>query len=187
MILVQDLDLVPGFTNRHTTILGPEMFDHAIFADLEIPLRTRIFLGLRNRLLFFLQIPGREHPAWLLFGLAGVKAGFFRRCRVASNVFFWRCPLVILVKDPKLLAALTKHEAAVGGPDILIYAILAERKKDLLFILHGYTRRNILIISSHFIFPVKGIIVLLLSTWGRRLVRGCQMPSKDVLECESFL
>jgi hypothetical protein len=36
---------------------------------------------------------------------------------------------VILVKDPKLLAALTKHEAAVAGPDILIYAILAERKK----------------------------------------------------------
>ena len=98
-------------------------------------------------LLFLLQIPGREHPAWLLFGLAGVNAGFFRRCRVASNVFFWRCPLVIVVKDPKLLAALTKHEAAVGGPDILIYAILAERKKGLLFILHGYARRNILVIS----------------------------------------
>jgi hypothetical protein len=27
-LLVNDLDLVPGFTNRHTTILGPEMFDH---------------------------------------------------------------------------------------------------------------------------------------------------------------
>src|SRR6266403_1472515 len=118
MILVQDLDLVPGFTNRHTTILGPEMFDHAIFADAEIPLRTRIFLRLRNRLLFLLQIPGREHPPRLLFGIARVNAGFFRRCRVASNVFFWRCPLVILVKDPKLLAAITNHETAVGCPDI---------------------------------------------------------------------
>src|SRR6266403_1681252 len=137
MILVNDLDLVPGFTNCHTAIRAPEMFDHAIFADAEIPLRTRIFLGLRNRLQFLLQIPGRKHPAWLLFGLAGVNAGFFRRCRVASNVFFWRCPLVILVKDSKLLAALTKHEAAVGAPDIFIYAIVAERKEDLLFILHG--------------------------------------------------
>src|SRR5258708_13680760 len=98
MTLLNDLDLVPGFTNRHTTILGPEMFDHAIFADAEIPLRTRIFLRLRNRLLFLLQIPGREHPTRLLFGLAGVNAGFFRRCRVASNVFFWRCSLVIVVK-----------------------------------------------------------------------------------------
>src|SRR6266481_8530036 len=103
MILVQDLDLVPSFTNCHTAILGPEMFDHAIFTDAKIPLRTRIFLRLRNSLLFLLQIPGREHPAWLLFGLAGVDAGFFRRCRVASNVFFWRCPLVILVKDSKFL------------------------------------------------------------------------------------
>src|SRR6266404_7461991 len=127
MILVQDLDLVPGFTNRHTAIRAPEMFDHAIFADLEIPLRTRIFVDRRNRLLFLLQIPGREHPPWLLFGLAGVNVGFFWRCHVASNIFFWRCPLVILVKDPKLLAALTKHEAAVGSPYILIYAILAER------------------------------------------------------------
>src|SRR5271165_4001821 len=149
MILVNDLDLVPGFTNRHTAILGPEMFDHAIFADLEIPLRTRIFLGLRNSLLFFLQIPGREHPPWLLFGLAGVNAGFF-----------WRCPLVILVKDPKLLAALTKHEAAVGGPDILIYAILAERKKDLLFILHGYARRNILVSGRLLIFQISGVLLL---------------------------
>src|SRR6266478_272136 len=157
MILVQDLDLVPGFTNRHMTILGPEMFDHAIFADLEIPLRTRIFLRLRNSLLFLLHIPGREHPPWLLFGLAGVNAGFFRRCRVASNVFFWRCPLVILVKDPKLLAAITKHEAAVGGPDILIYAILAERKKDLLFILHGYARRNILVSGRLLIFLLRGV------------------------------
>src|ERR1700752_2495998 len=145
MILVQDLDLVPGFTNRHTAIRAPEMFDHAIFADPEIPLRTRIFLGLRNRLQFLLQIPGREHPAWLLFGLAGVNAGFFRRCRVAGDVFFWRCPLVILVKDSKFLAALTKHEAAVRGPDMLNYAILAERKKGLLFIVHGYARRNILV------------------------------------------
>ena len=79
---------------------------------------------MRNRLLFLFEIPGREHPAWLLFGLAGVNAGFFRRCRVASNVFFWRCPLVILVKDPKLCAVITNHEAAVGGPDILNYAIL---------------------------------------------------------------
>jgi hypothetical protein len=58
-----------------------------------------------------------QHPAWLLFGLAGVNAGFSRRCRVASNVFYWRCPLVILVKDSKLLAALTKYEAAVGDND----------------------------------------------------------------------
>src|SRR5260370_18177382 len=144
-MLVQDLDLVPSFTNWHTAMRAAEMFDHAIFADAEIPLRTRIFLGLRNRLLFLLQSPGREHPAWLLFGIARVNAGFLRRCRVASDVFFWRCPLVILVKDPKLLDALTKHEAAVGGPDILIYAILAERKKDLLFILHGYARSNILV------------------------------------------
>src|SRR5260370_29060084 len=122
MILVQDLDLVPSFTNCHTAIRAPEMFDHAIFADAEIPLRTRIFLGLRNRLLFLLQIPGREHPAWLLFGLAGVNAGFFRRCRVASNLFYWRCTLVILGQDPKLLAALTKREAAVCGPDMRVYA-----------------------------------------------------------------
>src|SRR6266478_7198387 len=116
MILVQDLDLVPGFTNRHTTILGPEMFDHAIFADAKIPLRTRIFLDRRNRLLFLLQIPGREHPAWLF---------------------------VVLV---------------------VVYA-----------------RRNILVVSSRFIFPVKGITVILLSAWDRRLVRGWQMPSKDLL------
>src|SRR6266404_87018 len=122
MILVQDLDLVPGFTNCHTAIRAPEMFDHAIFADLEIPLRTRIFLDRRNRLLFLLQIPGRDHPAWLF---------------------------VVLV---------------------VVYA-----------------RRNILVISSRFIFPVKGIIVILLSAWDRRLVRGCQMPSKNVLECKSFL
>src|SRR4029077_17682239 len=104
MILVQDLDLVPGFTNRHTAIRAPEMFDHAIFADLEIPLRTRIFLDRRNRLLFLLQIPGREHPA---------------------------CLFVVLV---------------------VVYA-----------------RGNILVISSHFIFPVKGIIVILLSAWDRGL------------------
>src|SRR6266436_9117864 len=122
MIPVNDLDLVPGFTNRHTAIRAPEMFNHAILSDPEIPLRTRIFLRLRNRLQFFLQIPGREHPAWLF---------------------------VVLV---------------------VVYA-----------------RRNILVISSHFIFPVKGIIVILLSTWDRRLVRGRQMPSKNVLECESFL
>src|SRR5438105_12202151 len=113
MILVQDLDLVPGFTNRHTAILGPEMFYHAIFADAKIPLRTRIFLGLRNRLLFLLQIPGREHPAYLFVVLVVVYAG-----------------------------------------------------------------GNILVISSRFIFPVKGTIVLLLSAWDRRLVRGRQMPSK---------
>src|SRR6266478_8756965 len=158
MILVQDLDLVPGFTNRHTAILGPEMFDHAIFADAKIPLRTRIFLDRRNRLQFLLQIPGREHPAWLLFGIARVNAGFLRRCRVASNVFFWRCPLVILVKDPKLLAAITKHEAAVGGPDILIYAILAERKKGFLFIVHGYARRSILVSGRLLIFPLSGVL-----------------------------
>src|SRR6266404_6748808 len=114
MILVQDLDLVPGFTNRHTAIRAPEMFDHAIFADLEIPLRTRIFVDRRNRLLFLLQTPGREHTAWLF---------------------------VVLV---------------------VVYA-----------------RRNILVISSHFIFPVTGIIVLLLSTCDRRLVRERQMPSKE--------
>src|SRR5438132_8786314 len=98
------------------------MFYHAIFADAKIPLRTRIVLDWWKSLLFFLQIPGRQHPAW----------------------FF-----VVL---------------------IVIYA-----------------RRNILVISSHFIFPVKGIIALLLSTWDRRLVRGRQMPSKNVLECKSFL
>src|SRR6266404_7987099 len=168
MILVQDLDLVADFTNCHTAVRAPEMLNHAIFTDAKIPLRTRIFLDRRNRLQFLLQIPGREHPAWLLFGIARVNAGFLRRCRVASDVFFWRCPLVILVKDPKLLASFTNHEAAVGGPDKLIYAILAEREKDLLLILHGYARRSILVISSHFIFPVKDIIVLLLSTWDRR-------------------
>src|SRR4029077_8312039 len=109
-----------------------------IFSDAKIPLT--ICVHGRNNGLFLLPRPGREHPAWFLFGLAGVDAAFFRRCRLASNVFFWRCPLVIVVKDPKLLAALTKHEAAVGGPDILIYAILAERKKGLLFILHSYAR-----------------------------------------------
>src|SRR6266481_1868588 len=158
MILVQDLDLVPGFTNCHTAIRAPEMFDHAIFTDLEIPLRTRIFLGLRNSLLFFLRIPGREHPTWLLFGLAGVNAGFFQRCRVASDVFFWRCPLVILVKDPKLLAAVTNHETAVGCPDILNYAILAERKKGFLFIVHGYARRSILVSGRLLIFPISGVL-----------------------------
>src|SRR6266404_7589456 len=160
MILVQDLDLVPSFTNCHTAVRAPEMLNHAIFADLEIPLRTRIFLGLRNRLLFLFEIPGREHPPWLLFGLAGVNAGFFRRCRVASNVFFWRCPLVILVKDPKLLAAITKHEAAVGGPDILIHAILAERKKGFLFIVHGYARRSILVSGRLLIFQISGVLLL---------------------------
>src|SRR6266404_4014024 len=109
MILVNDLDLVPGLTNRHTTILGPEMFDHAIFADAKIPLRTRIFVDWWKSLLFFLQIPGRQHPGCLCFVV------------VAGSV---------------------------------------------------HTRRNILVISSHFIFPVKGSIVLLLSTWDRRLVRG---------------
>src|SRR6266446_10682748 len=173
MILVNDLDLVPGFTNRDTTIRAPEMFDHASFADPEIPLRTRIFLGLRNRLLFLLQIPGREHPAWLLFGIARVNVGFLRRCRVASDVFFWRCPFVILVKDPKLLAAITKHEAAVGGPDILIYAILAERKKDLLFILHGYARRNILVSGRLLIFQLRGVLQLSIAVY---VQRGIPVP-----------
>jgi hypothetical protein len=35
-----------------------------LLSDPEIPLRTRIFLNLGNRLLFLLQIPGREHPTW---------------------------------------------------------------------------------------------------------------------------
>jgi hypothetical protein len=83
---------------------------------------------------------------------------------------------VILARNPKLVAGLTKHEAAVGGPDMLIYAILAERKKDLLFILHVYARRNILVIPR-FIFVI-------LSTWDRRLGRGRRMPGKDVLECK---
>src|SRR4029077_7892484 len=96
MILLKDLDLVAGFTNRHTAIRAPQMLNHAIVADSEIPLRTRIFVDRRNRLLFLLQIPGRQHPAWLF--------------------------VVLLVV---------------------------------------YARRNILVISSHFIFPVKGIIVLL--------------------------
>src|SRR5260370_16498936 len=125
-MLVQDLDLVPSFTNWHTAMRAAEMFDHAIFADAEIPLRTRIFLRLRNRLLFLLQIPGREHPAWLLFGLARVNAGFLRRRRVASDVFFWRCPLVILVKDSRLLASFTNHKAAFPTPDILNYPILSQ-------------------------------------------------------------
>src|SRR5438445_10427677 len=93
------------------------MFDHAIFGDAKIPLRTRIFLDRRNRSLFLLQIPGRERPAWLFVVLVGVHA-----------------------------------------------------------------RRNILVISSRFIFPVKDIIVLLLSAWDRRLVRGLQ-----ILECKSLL
>jgi hypothetical protein len=38
MILVNELDLVPGFTNRYTAIRAPEMFDHAILSDPEIPL-----------------------------------------------------------------------------------------------------------------------------------------------------
>ena len=33
MILVKDLDLIADFTDRHTTIRAPEMFDHAILAD----------------------------------------------------------------------------------------------------------------------------------------------------------
>ena len=64
---------------------------------------------------------------------------------------------------------------------MLNYAILAERKKGLLFILHIYASKNILVISSRFIFPVKGITVILPSAWDRRLVHGRQMPSKDVL------
>src|SRR5712675_100184 len=32
MILVKDLDLIAGFTDRHTPILTPEMLNHAIFA-----------------------------------------------------------------------------------------------------------------------------------------------------------
>src|SRR5260370_41876298 len=63
-ILLKDLDLVPGFTNRHTTILGPEMFDHAIFENPEIP--PTIFVDRRNGLLFLLQVSRRERPAWLL-------------------------------------------------------------------------------------------------------------------------
>src|SRR5438132_9482948 len=160
MILVKDLDLVPGFTDHYAAILSAKMLNHAILSDPEIPLRTRIFLGLRNRLLFLLQIPGREHPAWLLFGIARVNAGFLRRCRVASDVFFWRCPLVILVKDSMLLASFTNHEAAVRGPDMLNYAILAEREKDLLLILHGYARRSILVSGRLLIFPISGVLQL---------------------------
>src|SRR6266436_6377595 len=148
MILVNDLDLIAGFTNRHTAIRAPEMFDHASFADAKIPLRTRIFLGLRNRLLFLLQIPGREHPAWLLFGIARVNAGFLRRC-----------PLVILVKDSRLLASFTNHEAAVRGADMLNYAILAEREKDLLLILHGYARRSILVSGRLLMFPLNQLSI----------------------------
>ena len=128
MILVKDLDLITGFTDRHTAILSPEMLNHAIFADPKIPLRTRILVDRWNSLLFFCGFRTRA-PSLALVRPRRSQRGFFRRCRVASNVFFWRCSLVILVKDPKLLAALTKHEAAVGGPDILIHAILAERKK----------------------------------------------------------
>src|SRR5208283_497208 len=136
MILVKDLDLVAGLANRHAPVLGPEMLKHASFENPEIP--TTIFVDWWKRLLLLLQVCRREHATWLLFGLAGVNAGFFRRCRVANNVFFWRYPLMILVE--MLLAGLTTHEVAVGGPDMLIYAILAEGKKDLLFILHVYAR-----------------------------------------------
>ena len=93
-----------------------------------------------------------------MFGLTGVDAGFFRRCS-----------MVILVKDPRLIVALTKHEAALGGPEVLIYAIFAERKKELLFILHGYARRNILVVSVRFMFRVKDITVILPIAWDRRL------------------
>src|SRR6202035_4809188 len=67
MILVKDLDLIAGFTDRHTPILSPEMLNHAIFSDAKIPLRTRIFVDWWRSLLFFLQIPGRQHPGCLCF------------------------------------------------------------------------------------------------------------------------
>ena len=54
MILVKDLDLIAGFTDRHTAILSPEMLNHAIFADAKIPLRTRILVDWWNNGLFLL-------------------------------------------------------------------------------------------------------------------------------------
>src|SRR5260370_41706426 len=105
MTLVKDLDLVPCFTNRHTTILGPKVFDHASFADLEIPLRTRIFLDRRNRLLFLLQIPGRDHPAWLFVVLVVVYAG--RNILVIS----WSRVGAQFPKDQR-----SRHGALLDGP-----------------------------------------------------------------------
>src|SRR6202049_3636058 len=61
MILVKDLDLIAGFTDRHTPILTPEMLNHASFSDAKIPLRTRILIDWWKSLLFFLRFPGREH------------------------------------------------------------------------------------------------------------------------------
>jgi hypothetical protein len=46
MILVKDLDLITGFTDRHTAILSPEMLNHGFFSDTKIPLRTRILVDL---------------------------------------------------------------------------------------------------------------------------------------------
>jgi hypothetical protein len=57
VILVKDLDLIAGFTDRHTAIISPEMLNHAICADPKIPLRTRISVDWWN-VLFFVQIPG---------------------------------------------------------------------------------------------------------------------------------
>src|SRR5215471_7749659 len=103
--------------------------------------------------------------------MARVNAGFLRRRRVASDVFFWCCPLVILVK--RLLASFTNHEAPVGGPDMLNYAILAEREKDLLLILHGYARRNILVSGRLLIFALRGVLKLSIAVY---VQRGIPVP-----------
>ena len=57
VILVKDLDLIAGFTDRHTAILSPEMFNHAIFPDPKIPLRTRILVDRWNGLCSFWGSP----------------------------------------------------------------------------------------------------------------------------------
>src|SRR5260370_29817058 len=74
---------------------------------------------------------------------------------------------VIPVKDSRLLASFTNHEAAVRGPDMLNYAILAEREKDLLLILHGYARRSILVSGRLLIFALRGVLKLSIAVYQR--------------------
>src|SRR5258707_866114 len=68
-----------------------------------------------------------------------------------------RHAIMILVNDLDLVPGFTNHEAAVRGPDMLNYAILAERKKDLFFILQGYARRSILVSGRLLIFALRGV------------------------------
>src|SRR6266446_9341832 len=60
MILVNDMDLVPGFTNRHTAIRAPEMFDHAILSDPEM---RSAYAQLRHSCRERKRSPA--HSAWL--------------------------------------------------------------------------------------------------------------------------